>query len=105
MVLWGQPKTQNPYENKVLKNDSWIAFKNSYTLKNLFPKLVAIGQLKQIWSLFDNSQMVTKNANKSICGDQKPFNCHNVFFLPRSPFFFPSSLSPLMAIETLSISI
>jgi hypothetical protein len=49
--------------------------------------------------------MATENANRSICGDQKPFNCHNVFFLPQTPFYFPFSLSPLMATETLSITI
>jgi hypothetical protein len=35
MVVKGQPKTQNPNENKVLKNESWNAIKNSYTLKEL----------------------------------------------------------------------
>jgi hypothetical protein len=33
MVVRGQPKTQNPNENKVLKNESWIGFLNSYTLE------------------------------------------------------------------------
>jgi hypothetical protein len=39
MVLSGQPKTQNPNENKVLRNESWNAFKNSYNLKKLLRPL------------------------------------------------------------------
>jgi hypothetical protein len=46
MVVRGQPKAQNPNENKVFKNESWIAFKNSYTLKEPFPNLVITGRLK-----------------------------------------------------------
>jgi len=45
-------KDTNPNENKVLKNESWIIFKNSYTLKEPLPNLVTIGGLK---SLLPNS--------------------------------------------------
>jgi hypothetical protein len=47
---------------KALKNESWIAFLNSYTLQKILPKLVSIRRLKQIWSLFDSSQMAIENA-------------------------------------------
>ncbi len=55
MVVMGQPKTQNPNENKGAQNESWIAFKNSYTLKNDIPKSITIGWLSQIWLPSDGS--------------------------------------------------
>jgi hypothetical protein len=42
MVIRGQPKTQNPHENRGVQNESRVAFKNSYTLIKPFPKLVTI---------------------------------------------------------------
>jgi hypothetical protein len=55
-------------KTKVFKNESRVAFLNSYTFKKPLPKLVFIGWLKQI----QGSQMVIENGNKSIYNNQNP---------------------------------
>jgi hypothetical protein len=52
MVVKGNQKHKTQMKTEVLKNESWIAFSNSYTLKKPLPKSVTIRQLKQIWSPF-----------------------------------------------------
>jgi hypothetical protein len=54
---------------EVLKNESWVVFLNSYTLKKPLPNLVAIKELRQIWTPSNNSQMATEIANRSIHND------------------------------------
>jgi hypothetical protein len=63
---------------KVFKNESKVAFENSYTLKtfsqnrssNGWHKFGTIQHLTQIQPPFNNSQMATKNGNKSINDNQ-----------------------------------
>jgi hypothetical protein len=55
MVVNGQPKTQNPNENRVAQK--WI---KNFILKSIHPqrllqKSIAIGRLKKIQLPFDNS--------------------------------------------------
>jgi hypothetical protein len=42
MVARGQPKTQNPNENKGVQKLTRVAFKNSYTFRKILPKSIAI---------------------------------------------------------------